>query len=358
MPSERTSPSSQARLDELRTKLADEISAYPGRLTYRDLIRKNKRDSVLLVMLMLLLGAFVGSAIGLAIAVYGGANAPRELLPSALLGLFAALVAGSIASLWSWFSGANAILRMSGAHEIDRSVDPQLFNVVDELRIAAGLPMPKVYIIRDNALNAFATGRDPEHAAVAITQGLRDRLPRDELQAVLAHEMSHVRHLDIRFSMLMATLVGLIVFAADVFLRIAFRGALYGGGMGGRRSRRNNEGGGGAIMIVVIVLALLLAILAPLGARLIQMAYSRRREYLADAGAVELTRDPGALARALSRLGADPQPLVEAANRGTAHMFIVNPLLKAAHERSKRGSMFASHPPINDRIARLLALMR
>lgn len=357
MPTEPPSPADT--IDDLRTKLADEISAYPGRLTYKDLIRKNKRDSVLLVVLMLALAAFVGGAIGLAFAVYGGANAPRELLPSAIIGLAAALMAGTVASMWSWFGGSNAILRMSGAHEIDRSVDPQLFNVVDELSIAAGLPMPKIFIIRDNALNAFASGRDPEHAAVAITQGLRDRLPRDELQAVLAHEMAHVRHLDIRFSMLMATLVGLIVFAADVFLRIAFRGALYGGGMGGRRSRRSGgDGGGGAVMIAVIVLALLLAVVAPIGARIIQMTYSRRREYLADAGAVELTRDPGALARALNRLKGDPQPLVEAASRGTAHMFIVNPLLKAAHERSKRGSMFASHPPINDRIARLLALLR
>ncbi len=344
-------PMNRESLAMLREKLASEVSAYPGTLTYHDLIRKNKRQSVMLIALMLVVFSLVGLAIGAAIAVYGGAEAPRQLLPSALIGLVAAIFAGGIASVWSWFGGANAILRMSGAYEIAKSDDPQLWNVVEEMAIAAGLPMPRVFIIRDNALNAFAAGRDPAHAAVAVTEGLRKRMPRDELQAVIAHEMAHVRHLDVRFAMLMATLVGLVVFAADAFLRIAFRGAVYGGG----RSRKD---GGGAAIIFVIVIAALLAIIAPLGARIIQMAYSRQREFLADAGAVQLTRDPGAMARALHRLTGDPQPLVEAANRGTAHMFIVNPLVKSAKDRMNRRSIFASHPCTHERIARMLALLR
>lgn len=334
--------------------MADRVRAYPGTMTFHDLIRKNKRDSVLLVILMLLLAAVVGAVIGISISAYGGSRAVEELIPSAVIGLIAALVFGSFAALWSWFGGSNAILRMSGAVEISKEDDPQLFNVVDEMRIAAGLPMPKVYIIQDTALNAFATGRDPEHGVVAITKGLREKLPRDELQAVIAHEMAHIRHMDIRFAMLMATMVGLIVFAADAFMRIAFRGAIYGG----RGRRSSSKEGGGAGVIIILVVAVLLMVIAPLFARLIQMAYSRRREYLADAGAVELTRDPGALARALQRLGSDPEPLVEAANRGTAHMFIMNPLQKTVKQRMELNSLFASHPPICERVARLLALLR
>lgn len=335
--------------------LEDRIKAYPGTLTFRDLIRKNKRDSVFLIVCMLLLAAFVGAAIGTAIGVYGGAQAIEQMLPSALIGLGAALIAGVIGALWSWFGGAQAVLRMSGAREIVKEDDPQLFNVVDEMRIAAGLPMPKVYIIETKALNAFATGRDPEHGVVAITRGLRDILPRDELQAVIAHEMAHIRHLDIRFAMLMATMVGLIVFAADVFMRMTFRGALLG--RGGRSSGGGGKGAGIA-MVVMFVIAILLAIIAPIFARIIQMAYSRRREYLADAGAVELTRDPGAMARALQRLAGDPSPTFETASRDTAHMFIVNPLMKTTKKRMEFNSLFASHPPIKERMARLLALLR
>ena len=251
---------------------------------------------------------------------------------------------------------------MMHAREIGPEDDTQLYNVVDELRIAAGLPMPRVFLIEDSALNAFATGRDPTHAAVAITQGLREKLPRDELQAVLAHEMSHVRHLDIRFSMLMATMVGLIVFACDAFWRMVWYSRMGGvGGVGGRRGRRSSGGrsdGSSGIILIVIAIAVVLSILAPIIARIIQMAYSRQREYLADAGAVELTRDPEALARALARIAGDDEPLVEVANRGTAHMFIANPLKKMRQAHNNLDSLFASHPPMDKRIARILALLR
>lgn len=383
-------------------------SAYPSSITYLDLIRRNKRESALLVAAMIALGVLLGALIGGALGPYvqginetrrgfqalytvpaGGAademlehyattlddnrervdSAPLRvlgadtgvyrdlavLLPSILTGAGVALVASSLAAAWAWFSGSSAILAMSGAIPISHSDDPQLFNVVDEMRIAAGLPMPRVYIINDSALNAFATGRDPEHAAIAVTRGLRERLTRDQLQAVVAHEMAHIRHYDIRFAMLMATMVGLIVFACDAFLRIAFRGgAVHGHG----RSRRRDRAPVGGFAIILLVLALILAIIAPLLARIIQFAYSRQREYLADAGAVELTRNPQALADALAVIADDPDPMVDTANRGTAHLFIVNPLRKMARAHQSLDTIFSSHPPIQKRIARLLALMR
>lgn len=338
----------------LRDRVQQEMRAYPTNVTFHDLIRKNKRQSVLLIIGMLLLGAALGSALGALAAAYGGGGGDLNvLLPSLVLGAVVALVVGVGATLWSWFSGSKAILRMMGAIEMNRDADPELFNVVDEMRIAAGLPMPKVYLINDSALNAFATGRDPEHGVVAVTRGLRAKLNRDQLQAVIAHEMAHIRHYDIRFAMLMATMVGLIVFACDAAFRMAFYSR-----MGGRRSSRSSDGGGGAAVIVVIVIAILLAIIAPVLARFIQMAYSREREYLADAGAVELTRNPEALASALATIAGDDEPLVEVANRGTAHMFISNPLKKARAAHQNMNSMFASHPPMDKRIARILALAR
>lgn len=330
------------------------ISAYPSNLTYLDLIRRNKRESALLMIGLVLLGVVVGGIIAASIATYAGAvESPAHLVPSIIVGCTAALVFASMGAAWSWFGGASAILRMAGTREIQKSEDPELFNVVEEMSIAAGLPRPRVYIINDSALNAFATGRDPEHGVVAITKGLREKLTRDELQGVIAHEMAHIRHLDIRFAMLMATMVGLIVFACDAFLRIAFRGGMMRGG-----GKRSGGKGGGAAVAVILVVALVLAIIAPLFAKFLQMAYSRKREYLADAGAVELTRNPEGLASALSKLATDRDPLVDTANRGTAHMYIVNPLRNMRRSGQRLNTVFSSHPPIQDRIARLLALTR
>ncbi|MEX2217834.1 MAG: M48 family metallopeptidase [Phycisphaerales bacterium] len=333
-------------------EMRERIKAYPGSLTFQDLIRKNRRDSAALMVVMVVLAVAIGGVIASAIVVYaGGAPDMETLLPSIALGCAAALVAAILGTLWSWYGGASAILMMSGAREVQKPSDPQLFNVVEEVAIAAGLPMPRVYLIDDTAMNAFATGRDPRHGAVAITRGLREKLTRDELQGVMAHEMAHIRHLDIRFAMLMATMVGLIVFACDAFLRVAW----YSGRRGGRRS--GGKGGGGAVAVLLIV-ALVLAVVAPLVARIIQMAYSRQREYLADAGAVELTRNPLGLASALQKLAGDEEPLVDTANRGTAHMYIVNPLRKMRESHQSISSVFLSHPPVKERVARLLALAR
>jgi heat shock protein HtpX len=338
-------------------EMRDRIKAYPGTLTFLDLIRKNKRDSAALMIIMVVFTTVLGASLITALAVWSGA-APdaRSLLPSIVLGALASFVVAVLGATWSWFGGAGAILGISGAQEIEKADDPQLFNVVEELSIAAGVPMPRVYVIDDSAMNAFATGRDPRHAAVAITTGLRRVLNRDELQGVLAHEMSHVRHLDIRYSMLMATMVGLIVFACDAFWRILWFGRP--GMVQNRRDRGDGEGGAGVVKIVLLVVAILLSILAPIVAAIIQMAYSRQREYLADAGAVELTRNPLGLASALQKLADDPDPFVDAANRGTAHLYIVNPLRKMRETQQAVNSMFLSHPPIRERIARLLALTR
>lgn len=305
-------------------------------VTYHDLIAKNRRNSALLVVGFVL---FVAVLVG----VMGSALTGGD--PAATLGFGGlALVIAIVMALSSYYSGGSMILRMSGAKLIDHGDDPELYNVVEEMAIAAGVRAPPVYLIEDTAMNAFATGRDPEHAALAMTRGLRESLTRDELQAVIAHEMSHVRHYDIRLAMLLATLVGLVVLVSDFFMR----GVFWGGA--GRRGRSRSGGGGAAMLVVAIVLA----VIAPFFAKIIQMAASRQREYLADAGAVELTRNPEAMISALQRLGGDKEVL-EVANRATAHMYIVQPIKK--WEARAKG-MFATHPSIDDRVRRIELLAK
>jgi heat shock protein HtpX len=314
--------------------------------TFRDLIAANKRNSILLVIIFVLFTTLVFLVIGLAILAY--------VIPDAIgtmdvaHAFVAGLVAFGIALLLAWLgysSGDGMILAVGGAREIERRDDPELFNVVEEMAIAAGVPMPRVYLIDDTATNAFATGRDPKHAAVAITRGLRMKLTRDELQGVMAHEMAHIRNFDIRLMLLLAVLVGAIVMLADLFMRILWYG-------GGRSRRSRDDKGGGLIVLVLMIFAIILAIIAPILAQLIQLAVSRQREYLADASAVEFTRYPLGLANALRKIDADPEVL-ETANRGTAHLYIANPIKKF---EARASSMYSSHPPIKDRIARLEAL--
>jgi len=307
---------------------------------FESLIAANKRNSVILVLLFILfitaLGALLGSAI------WGDW---RAAVPSIVL----ALVISSISALIGYYVGPSAVLAMSGARKISRDDDPQLYNIVDELRLASGLPMPQLYMMDTPAMNAFATGRDPEHASVAVTSGLRQRLGRDELQGVIAHELSHVRNFDIRFMTLMAVLVGVVVLMADIGMRAIF----YGGGRG--RSRSSGSGGG-ALMLVVILVAIVLAIIAPIFATLIQLAASRQREYLADASAARMTRYPEGLARALEALASDTHEMGEA-SRATSHLFIVKPLMANGRRVGGEGSsIWSSHPPIEERIARLRAI--
>lgn len=333
------------------------LRAYPANVTYRDLIRSNKRKSTLLMIGMSMLLVIVGGAIAAALVAYSGGNA-ETIVPSIILGAVAAAIVATVASTWSFYGGSGAILAISGAKEIPRDADPQLHNVVEELAIAAGIPKPRIFLINDTALNAFATGRDPAHAAVAITIGLRQQLSRDELAGVMAHELSHVRNYDIRFAMLMATMVGLIVLACDAFWRILRVGMWTGGGRRGGSRSGGKGGGGGIVIAVVLVVAIILAIIAPILASIIRFAVSRQREYLADAGAVELTRYPQGLISALEKLGACREPL-EVANRATAHLYIVNPLKNAMKgEGHELSSVFRTHPPLHDRIDRLKALIQ
>src|SRR5215203_4275435 len=305
--------------------------------TFRERIARNRRNSLLLIAAFLAFVTVFGYIIG-----FAWIGDPVR----ALFGLVLALIAGTISGLISYYAGDKMVLAASRAKEITHDDAPVLFNVVEEMTIAAGLPMPKVYIVDDTAPNAFATGRDPEHASVAVTKGLLEKLDRDELQGVIAHEMSHVANFDIRYSMLVGILVGTTVLISDFFLR----GLWFGGGRGGRRG---GDGGGQLqIIMIMMLIAIVLAILAPLFARLLQLSISRQREFLADASAVRLTRNPKGLADALQKISGDREVL-EVANRATAHLYIVNHL-KRFEKRSK--GLFSTHPPIEDRIMILRAM--
>lgn len=304
---------------------------------FEELIGRNKRNSAILVVLFILFICVLGGVLGWALL-----GDWRAAIPSVAL----ALVVSTVMALVGYYAGPSAVLAISGAKPIAKQDDPQLYNIVEELSLASGLPMPALYVIDTDAMNAFATGRDPKHAAVAVTRGLRQRLDRDELQGVMAHELSHVRNLDIRFMTLMAVLVGVVVLIADIGTRAIFRGG------GGRRSSRD---GGGAIMIVVFIVAILLAILAPIFAKLIQLAVSRQREYMADASAARMTRYPEGLARALEALAADTAPM-PGANGATAHLFIVPPMMARGRRPGGSGGVWSSHPPIQERIARLRSI--
>jgi len=305
--------------------------------TFHTLIRRNRRNSWLLIFFFLAIFVGMGLLIG---AVWGGGDRTFSVIVAAIAGAVAFLL-----TLGSYYGGASAVLGISKARPIQKSDDPQLYNVVEEMAIAAGIPVPKIYLIEDSAPNAFATGRNPEKAVVAITTGLREKLNRDELQGVIAHEISHIRNYDILFAMLMAVMVGVLVMLCDVFLRSVWWGA-------GRRRRRDSRGGGGGAQAILMIVALVLAIIAPILARVIQMAMSRQREYLADASGVELTRNPDGLASALAKISSDPEVL-EVANRATSHLYIVHPIKKF---EARASSIFDTHPPVKERVRRLVSL--
>jgi heat shock protein HtpX len=244
----------------------------------------------------------------------------------------------AVSSAGAYFAGDRIVLGMSKAREVTRREEPELHNVTEALAIGAGLPMPKLYLIEDTAPNAFATGRDPKHASVAVTRGLLEKLDRTELEGVLAHELSHVGNRDIRVMLLVAVLVGTVALLADWLMRSMW--------WGGRRRDRREAGG------VIAILAFALALITPLFATLIQLAVSRQREYLADASGALLTRYPPGLASALRKMAADREPL-EVANKATAALYIINPLKDAP---AFFDGLFDTHPPMAERIRRLEAM--
>jgi heat shock protein HtpX len=263
-----------------------------------------------------------------------------------LFGIVIATGLWVILTLISFSSGDQILLAASKAKRVTKKVHPQLFNIVEEMSIASNLPMPKIYIINDPAPNAFATGRSPKTASVAVTAGLLGKLNRDELQGVIAHEMSHILHRDILFVTIAGIMLGTIVILSQVFLR----GMFYSSLMGGRR--RVSSGGRGSdprMQLIMLVIAILAAILAPIFAQLLYFSLSRKREYLADAGAARLTRYPEGLANALEKIASDKGAQLATANKATAPMYICNPL-KGKKKGVGLANLTSTHPPISERV--------
>jgi len=287
-------------------------------------ISGNRTKSALVLVLFVIILVALGYA-------FGEWTGVREL--SAV-----ALIFAIISVVTSYYYSDRIVLAMSHARPAAKEQYPQLYNAVEGLSIAAGLPVPRIYVVDDSAPNAFATGRDPQHAAIAVTTGLLQKLGRYELEGVIAHEMSHIGDYDIRFMTIVTVLVGTIALISDWMLRFSW--------FGGGRSRQ--RGGAGLIAVAGLVLALV----APLAALLMQMALSRTREYLADAQGAMLTRYPDGLADALEKLAADTEPL-EVANKATACLYIVNPLTE---HKGMINNLFDTHPPIEERVRRLRAM--
>ena len=298
----------------------------------------NRRNTILLLIVLTALAALTGYVIGWLIE--GEATDAVPLWSQ--LGLVAAALMAVISAGWSMISlafGDSLVLTMANAKAIDKPDAPQLYNVVEEMAIAAGVPMPRVMVLETEALNAFATGNRVGHGTIVVTRGLLDTLSRDELQGVVAHEMSHLANLDTRYMVVVGVTVGLIALVCDMLLRTMAWGD------SGRSSGKKGSSGGGLLVILLIVVA----IFAPLAAKAVQMAVSRQREYLADATSVQFSRNPNGLISALGKL-ADKAAPFPGVSRATQHLFIVNPVQTFT---AKTPALLATHPEVADRIARL-----
>ncbi|MEX2271722.1 MAG: M48 family metallopeptidase [Vicinamibacterales bacterium] len=312
--------------------------------------RSNRRRTWAVMLAFIGLALLVGAGFDLFIF---GSTEGGFLLP---VGTAGALALSSASAATSYFAGDRAVLRSTQAIPVDTALASadgdfrlkltQLRNVVEEMAIASGLPPPKVFMVPDPDANAFATGRDPQHASIAVTEGLLRTLNREQLQGVVAHEMSHIRNYDIRLMTVIAALVGAIALLSDWSGRM-------GRVAGGTRRSRSRSGGGGPGAIVFLIVWLLLILVAPLLGRLLAMAVSRQREYLADASAAELTRNPGALADALEAIEAMAGP-TKLVHHGSAHLCIADPLgLKMDDKETWLANWFATHPPMDKRVALL-----
>lgn len=288
-------------------------------------IETNKRKTQVLII------AFMVIIIGLGWLL-------DELLGGGYIIFFGAMLLALCMSLASYYKGDAIALKMSKAAPLAKKDNPYVYRLVENLAITAGIPLPRIHLINDTSLNAFATGRDPEHASIALTTGIIETLENEELEGVIAHELSHIKNYDIRLMMIVIVLIGIIGLLADILLRAHW----FGGG------RRDRGGKAGAILLIA---ALLAAILAPIAAQLIRLAISRKREFLADTSGALLTRYPEGLARALEKISKSP-PLHHA-HAGSAHLFIANPFGKKASFLER---MFSTHPPIEERVAQLRQL--
>jgi len=297
-------------------------------------IAANKRKTVLLFVVAIAFTALIGYAIGF-LFFRGG-----------VAGVVIATVLAVALSLGSYFAGDRIVLASTGAREVTAEQEPRLHNIVEGIAIAAGIPKPRVYVVPEQAPNAFATGRDPQHSSIAVTQGLLDIMNRVELEGVIGHEMSHVLDRDILVGTVVATVVGAAVLMSEFFMRSWFWS---GGRMGGRR---DGGDGGGIITLVLFAVGIVLLILAPLAGQLIKLSVSRNREYLADAQGVLLTRYPPGLISALEKIRDAPHAM-RSANNATAHLWLEQPSRVPGQETSTMEKLFSTHPPIEERIQRL-----
>ena len=295
-------------------------------------IDSNKRKTIALMMIFIVFILFIGWIFYQIYPEYG-------YFPIGL-----AIAIALIMSLASYYSGDKVALSTAGAKgPLKKNDNPYVYRIVENLCITAGIPMPKVYIIPDQAMNAFATGRDPAHASIALTQGIIDDLENEELEGVIAHELSHIKNYDIRLMTVVIVLVGIIALLADWMIKIQWFG-------GGRRRSSDSNGNAGSIFLIV---GIILAILSPLIAQLIKLAVSRKREFLADASGSLLTRYPEGLARALEKISQQTAPL-KRANNATAHLYIANPFGVKAKKGMKK--LFSTHPPIEERVRALRSM--
>ena len=313
----------------------------------------NRRRSNWLVGGFIVFFAWIGFGGDLALGLLTADNPPgsyHHLIP--FIGIVTSLVAAGIC-LSAWKRGAERVLWSAGAWEILEAATPeqrQYVNVVEEMAIAAGLPRPRIWLVPDDDPNAFATGRDPAHANIAVTQGLLETLTRDELQGVVAHELAHVQNYDTRLMTLLAGMVGAVLLLSDGAGRMLRGGSRIGGG---RSAGGGKRGGAGALGVIVLVMWLLTLVIAPVVTRILAMAVSRKREYLADATGAQFTRNPAALASALEKLGA-ASGATRAITRGAAHLCIVDPSERRLSDREGFvGDLLASHPPLGQRVIRL-----
>jgi heat shock protein HtpX len=321
----------------------------PRHADFRELERRNRRQTVALVLVFLLLFAALGLGLDF---VLGALRLQDGHLAGFPLLTIIALIIGSVQSLISYYGGAALVLASAHARQLvpDSPKHQKVLDVVQEMALASRLPAPRAYIIDDPAPNAFASGRDPQHSVICVTEGLVEEMDREELQGVLGHEMAHIRDYDIRTMMMIAVLVGGVAMLADFFMRWSFFGGF------GARDDRDSDDGGGQARVIIAIAVFVLAILAPLFSQLIAMAVSRQREYLADASSVEFTRNPRALLRALEHIARTESPLANA-SRGTAHLFIVNPLEGAGDDgEGFLDNLLSTHPPLSRRIQRLREL--
>lgn len=302
-------------------------------MTHYQLVAKNKQRSFLIITL------FIAFIVGAAYLMAEGFGYSLDIVGWALI------LSGG-ASFFSYYYSDKIILGISGAKEAKRQEFFDFYTVTENICLGQKMPLPKLYVIEDSAMNAFATGRNPEHAVVCATTGLLSRLNRSEVEAVVAHELSHVKNYDILLMSIVSVLVGLIALLADWMLRMSF----WGGGR--KRDNDNNQLGA-----VVAIVAVILAVLSPIIAQLIQLAISRRREFLADASAVEMTKNPEGMIKALTKISGDIEPL-EVANKATAHLYISNPLKNTKGAVHAFAKLFNTHPPIGERIAVLRQMSR